>query len=229
VQQGEPVEIEQAFATAAGKLTLQSSAEYMSADNNGKGPIWEVGPEIEYGVMQGVQISVSPTYDFGASDQASSGAAETHLLYQFTDQDEFLPALAVDLSYASPYGGGDKTTEYGFRALASKWLGTSPTSPRIHLNLTCYQFGQPGAGERKDQLDAAAGGSFMLDSLSALVADVADGATQERHQDAAFIDIGYRRDFAENWGVSVGVGKQINASGPGLRVFFSVEREFRLF
>jgi len=102
VQEGEPVEIEQAFATAVGKLTFENSAEYSSSNSSGEKQLWEVSPEIEYGLMNGVQVSISPDYDAVTLDHPYGGAVEGHLLYQFNDQGEILPAFAMDASYASP-------------------------------------------------------------------------------------------------------------------------------
>jgi hypothetical protein len=228
VQEGEPVEIEQAFATATGKLTLETSAEYTTISDGTKGTVWQVGPEIEYGVLNGLQMTFGPTYNLGARSEGNSGAAETHLLYQFNDQGPVVPALAADVSYATPYGAGEKSSQYAIRALASKWLGSSPNAPRIHLNLTFTSLGQPEPGTRRNQLQAAIGGSVMLGGQAALVADIVCGQTALRRQNETWIDIGYRRDLPRDWELSLGVGRQVLPSS-GARVFFSLEKEFYLF
>lgn len=131
--------------------------------------------------------------------------------------------------YGQPYGAGRRSVQYTLRGIATKYLGGSERSPRLHLNISWYRLAQPGPGQRADQLELAVGHSRLVSDSTALVVDVVHGAKPERRARQTIVDVGVRHEIGDGWAVSLGVGAGIAQQSPALRAFFAVRKSLRVF
>ena len=227
VEEGEPITIEDATTNDVGELSLQYSGTYTRIADAGTQALLEQGPTFKLGVFKDVQVSLNPYYGTGSAPGHNSGVVLSDVKVQLNQQTIYIPTLAVDVFYGVPFGAGDKSANYIFRAVASKLLGSSEDSPTLHLNLTDTHLSTPDFGGRKDQLQAVFGGSFLIARNAALVGDVVYGAAEEAGRDATFVEVGYSRDLPHDWKLEVGVGRQVD--GDTWEVFLSIEKEVQIF
>ncbi len=225
-----PVQIEDALPVRLGTLELQGDNRFTRDTHNRRGSdLLASGLVLKLGPLPGLQVGLSPSYRFGAQSSANGGYGTIDVLYQVTDNSTYIPALAVHGYYAQPYGAGHKSVQYTLRGIATKYLGGSERSPRLHLNLSWYHLTQPSPSQRADQLELAIGYSRLVYDSTALVADVVHGAKPDRRASQTILDLGVRHEIGDGWAVSVGAGAGIGAQSPAFRAFFAVQRSFRVF
>lgn len=226
---GVPVQIEDALPVRFGGLQLQGAALFTHDTSNRRGSdLWALNPSIKLGPLPRLQIDFTPSYSVGDHSGAGRGNGTVSALYQLTRNSTYVPALAVHGYYATPYGSGHKSAQYTLRAIATKYLGTSEQSPRLHLNLSWYHLTQPSRTQRDDQIEIAVGMSALLAKSTAVVADVVHGARPEKGANQTFVDIGLRHEISDTWAISGGVGAGLGQQSPGFRAFFALQKNFRL-
>jgi hypothetical protein len=225
-----PVQVEDAFPTAFGGMTLQNTDVYTDDNKNSKGANdTQVEGVVKIGALPGLQVDIGPSYNFGDQSNADSGDGTIDALYQFNDNTTYLPAFAAHIYYEQPYGAGHQSQEWVFRGIATKYLGSSDRAPRLDINLTDYHLAQPSSTDRSDQLEAIVGLSADLDRNTAIVGDVVHGDLSAVGQVENFVDVGLRHTIAGDWAIGGGVGAGIAQQSPAFRVFFSLQKDVNLF
>jgi hypothetical protein len=231
IEEGEPVTLEDAFTDPPGQLSLQYSGSYGLTKQRAasRTALLEQGPTFKLGAVSGVQVSLNPNYDTGTASGRNAGFLLGDVLVQLNRQTRLLPAMAVDVFYSAPFGAGRKSTATTVRAIASKYLGSSETAPRLHLNLTAYRLTQPDGGDRRNQLQLAFGGSAPVTGKDAIVADIVYGNAEQVRRSETFVELGYSRDLPEDWTFQIGVGRQVAGGANAVRVFFAFEKELQIY
>jgi hypothetical protein len=223
-----PVQVEDALTTPYGGLTLQNDNRF-TRDPHGRGSgNLATSPVVKIGALPGLQIDLGPSYNFGDKGTSGAGNGTIDALYQFNKDSKYVPSFAVHGYYATPYGSGHKSAEYTVRGIATKYLGND-MAPRLHLNLTLYHLTQPGPTQRTDQLEMAVGFSTLVRKDTALVADVVHGALPDKKRNETFIDVGLRHEITDTWAIAGGVGVGVAQESPGFRMFFALQKDFKLF
>jgi hypothetical protein len=229
IEEGEPVTLQDDVTNDPGELSVQYSGTYLRSQEADSKEVLEQGATLKLGLFKDVQVSVNPNYDTGRESERNSGEMMSDVLVHFADQTRLLPAFAFDLFYSLPFGAGRKSAATIFRAIASHSLGTGENAPRLHFNLNDVHLVDPGADQRKDQLQIVFGGSFLPSPSGALVADIVYGAAEEKRGTQTFLEMGYTRVLPHAWTVELGIGRQVAGAANALRVFFSVEKEVHVF
>ena len=225
-----PLQVESAVPLGLGKLEAEFSSRYVRDRYNERGQdLLVMEPLLRLGAFPGGHVTIGVPYRVGNQGTANQGAGSLGVLYNFNDQTAYLPAFGVAVTYETPFGAGHKTAEYLVRGLASKSLGSSPSSPRLHLNVGYTRLTQPGKAEREDRLEFVAGGSVLLRDDLALFLDVVHGAKAERRQTQTLVEAALRYEIGGDWYVSGGVGVGVGAQSPAFRALFTLQRGFKLF
>ena len=225
-----PVQVEDAFPTKFGVMTLQNTDVYTDDNKNSKGANnTQVQGVVKIGALPGLQVDIGPSYNFGDQSNANSGDGTIDALYQFNHNTTYIPAFAAHIYYEQPYGAGHQSQEWVFRGIATKYLGASDTSPRLDINLTDYHLAQPDSTQRKDQLEAIVGLSAELNKNTAIVGDFVHGDLPAVGQVENIVDIGLRHTIAGDWAIGGGVGVGIAQQSPAFRVFFALQKDIDLF
>jgi hypothetical protein len=226
-----PVQIEDAFpAVKYGQAQLQWDGRYVRDphDPSGSNQLTQ-GPTLKLGLLPGTQFDINPGYVSGDGSGTQQGTLSIGALATLRRDSRFLPALAVHAFYEIPYGSGQKSAQYTLRGIATKFLGRSKQSPRLHLNLTWVHVTMPDESTRHDQLEAAVGLSFLVTHDTAMVLDAVHGAQPMPGRNQTFLDAGFLHEIGPNWAVGLGAGAGIAQQSPQARVFLSLQRTFGLF
>jgi hypothetical protein len=226
-----PVQIEDAFpATEQGQAQIQWDGVYQRDPHDSGGThAFTTGPTLKLGLLPHSQVDINPGYTAGDSSSANQGTTSLDALVQLRGNDRFLPALAVHMFYEIPYGAGHKSAQYTLRGVATKYLGASKSSPRLHLNLSWVHVTQPDRQTRRDQLAIAGGLSFLVGHSTAMVVDAAHGAAPTSGENRTFVDVGVIHEFGESWSIGIGGGAGLAQQSPQARVFLSTQYNFGLF
>lgn len=225
-----PVQVEDALPVRLGDIELQGDGRFTQDSHNQRGSgLWNFEPVLKLGAAPGLQLDLSAPYAVGDQSGANLGGGTIDALYQFHDNSTYIPALAVHAYYATPYGGGHHSAEYTLRGIATKFLGSTDTAPRIDLQFSWYHLTQPSSTQRSDQLEMGAAYSTLLTRDTALVVDYVHGAKPDKRADENIVDVGLRREVSDTLAVSFGVGAGIAEQSPEFRVLFAVQKDIRLF
>jgi len=226
-----PVQIEDAFpAVEQGQAQIQWDGVYLRDPHDSSGThAVTTGPTLKLGLIPYTQIDINPGYTAGDSSSASQGTTSLDALVQLRGNSRFLPALAVHGFYEIPYGAGHKSAQYTVRGVATKYLGSTKSSPRLHLNLTWVHVTQPDRQTRRDQMEIAGGVSFLVGRSTGMVLDAVHGAAPTTGENRTFIDAGFIRDLTPDWSVGIGAGAGVAQQSPQARVFFSAQYSFGIF
>lgn len=226
-----PVQIEDAFpAIEQGQAELQWDGVYLRDPHDSSGThALTAGPTLKLGLLPHTQFDINPGYTAGDSSSANQGTTSLDSLAQLRGNSRFLPALALHGFYELPYGAGHKSTQYTRRGVATKYLGSSKSSPRLHLNLTWIHVTQPDPRTRRDQLEIASGLSFLVARSTSIVVDAVHGAASTTGENHTFLDAGFLHELGPKWTIGIGAGAGIAQQSPQARIFFSAQYSFGLF
>ena len=223
-----PIQVEDALVTKYGNMTVQLDTRF-TRDRIGRGSqSLAASPVLKFGLLPGLQVDIGPSYGFGDKGSSNQGNGTLDALYQINQDSKYIPSFAIHGYYQTPYGAGHKSATYTARAIATKYLGDDK-APRLHANLTIYHLTQPSPTQRTDQLEMAFGISALLRPDTAIVADVVHGAKPDKRASQTFLDVGLRYEISDGWAVSGGVGAGIAQQSPAFRVFFALQKDFKLF
>lgn len=225
-----PVQVEDALVIRLGEFELQDATRFTKTTSNKAGhDLWDLTPEVKYGVTKRLQLVIGTDYATGNQSGANQGSGSFTATYQFNDNSKYLPAFAVKGGYDTPYGAGDKTAVYRFKAIATKYLGASATSPRLDINLIWNHRTTPGATTRSDQLAFGVAYSMLVGPDTAMVVDYVHGAAPTVGEDENIIDIGFRHLITSSLAISLGGGFGVGRYSPNYRMMFALQQSFQLF
>ncbi|MBN8904978.1 MAG: hypothetical protein BGO51_10110 [Rhodospirillales bacterium 69-11] len=225
-----PVQTEDAYETNLGKLELQGVGRFTRDSHNRRGSdLWNLEPTVKLGALPGLQLDISAPYAAGSQSGANQGGYGVDVLYRFNAQTAYLPALALHAYYQEPYGAGHKSAQYTLRGIATKWLGPSERSPRLHLNLNWYHRVQPSNTQRDDQLEMSLALSTLISDRTALVTDMVHGAKPDRNANQTILEVGFRHEINDSLALSGGIGVGVGEQSPAFRAIFAIQKSFKLF
>lgn len=225
-----PVQVQDAYVVRVGELELQNVDRFTKNTHGSSGhDLWNLTPEIKYGVTKHLEVVVGTSYATGNQSGANQGAGSFAALYNINPNTTYIPAFAVGVGYATPYGAGQKTAAYTFEGIATKNLGPSDASPRLHFNVIWTHRTQPEESTRADQVQFGVAYSMLLDKHTAVVADYVHGAAPTKRKTEDIVDVGFRHELTPSLALSVGAGIGIGGDSPNYRFIFAVQKSFQLF
>ena len=225
-----PVQIEDAYVVRLGEFELQSVARFDKNTHGSAGPdLWNLTPEVKFGATKNLELIVGTNYAAGNQSGANQGAGSFVALYNINPNTTYVPAFAVQVGYATPYGSGQKTATYTLKGIATKNLGPPDSSPRLDLNVIWTHRTQAEGSTRGDQLQFGVAYSMLIRSDTALVVDYVHGATSSKGKTENIVDVGFRHEVTSNLALSVGAGIGVGGDSPNYRFIFALQRSFQLF
>ena len=225
-----PVQVEDALVIRLGEFELQGVGRFDKDTHTSAGhDLWTLTPEVKYGATKRLELIVGPSYSTGNQGGANQGGGSFTALYQFNDNSAYVPAFALQAGYTTPFGAGEKTAQYNMRAIATKYLGRSDTSPRLHLELFWTHRATPSPTTRDDQLAIGLAYSMLVSSSTAMVIDVVHGALSAKGKDENIFDLGFRHELGSGWALSAAAGAGVAADSPNYRFIFAIQKAFQLF
>ncbi len=224
-----PVQVEDALPVRLGTVELQTDDRFTQDTTNAKGSgLFNVEPVIKLGALPGLQLDVSTPYAFGDQSGHNLGSAGADALYQFNQNELYIPSFAVHAYYASPFGAGHKTAEYTLRGIATKYLG-GQAAPRIDVQFSWYHYTQPSDTARRDQLEFGIATSMLVSRDAALVIDFVRGAKTDKGADQNLVDAGIKFQLDDTLAVTFGGGVGIAEKSPEFRVLVGLQKDIKVF
>lgn len=200
--EGRPVRIEDAAAVERYAFEIQLAP--LRLDLQGGSYIWEVAPELAYGILPRTQVEVAFPFAFLDGGHQGLAGIEVSALHNLNTETRTLPALAVAGSVHLPVGPLASDDAYA----SVKGIATRTFSwARFHANAE-YTFGPDAGEEGKWMAGLAVDRAFPLRSL--LV--TADVFAEEPWADDVDLlwtaETGIRYQLSPQFNVDAGVGRR---------------------
>jgi hypothetical protein len=222
LSEGAPISIDDAETVGIRTIQVNLPSSY-SRQRSGDHQV-RLGPELEYGLAQDVQISASVPLLFGSADRAQSGDLRMAAKWKFLDEYGWRPAVAAEVLVASPTGRESAGFDTALRMLATKNLPGRPTH-RLHANLIVEHNAKATEIERANRRTAILGYDQRLTPQWLLVADVIYAQDRERGEADRLVELGARYRVASDV-IGFGVGRGLSSSRTAWRLFASYQHSF---
>ncbi|MEW6270181.1 MAG: hypothetical protein AB1689_12895 [Thermodesulfobacteriota bacterium] len=215
IEEGLPIEVEDAFPIAYRGRELQGRFRYERQDGGEDQYLLE--PRLELGVLPNAQVRIGSRFLMGPADRTTSRDVDLEGLYNFNQESVLLPAFALSARARFPTGVDSAGVDTRVKALATKTLGPAPRMERVHLNVAWDHEAAAGAGERSDRYLVVVGYSMRLDPDTILVADFVRQQEREHGADANIVEAGLRYQLTPQTVLVAGAGAGIGEESPDVR------------
>lgn len=153
LEEGIPVEAEDAYVTPYGGWELQGVFKYERTEE-GTDRL-RLRPRLEWGVWRNWQATVSAPFFTGGAEREGSGQVETEALYNLNSEGVYVPALTFGGAIQFPTGLENHGYDPFAKAILTKTLSRGTLLQRLHLNALYFHNGERREGERLDRFKAA--------------------------------------------------------------------------
>ncbi|MFW6201108.1 MAG: hypothetical protein ACOC8B_00900, partial [Gemmatimonadota bacterium] len=187
-----PLEVEDAYPGAYGSWELELPFRY-DRTRDGRN-LYELVPEVAYGIVRNADISVAVPVRFGTADRTGSGDIEVEAFYNFNTEGLVLPAFALEGAAIVPSGRDTDGVDTRLRLIATRSI--SNRLDRLHANVQYEHNDAPLPGEHDHRWLFILGYSGRLGPDMLIVADII--REQERMEDEAanVVELGLRAMIA---------------------------------
>ena len=223
---GVPVRIQDALVTPFGEAIFQTVGTNTYVDRRGSGLSSPLSETLKLGVAPGLGLNLGIAQNFG--DSGHSGVTVTpSFQYVFNKSQGYIPGFSVEGAYTPRPGTGQSGGTWGFSAQATKNLGPTDQSPRLHFNVEWNKDNDQTNRLRPQTLGYGVGYSMLMSERAALVTDIFYSQTAARRDSQTFVDAGVSYILTPRLSLSGGGGVGVDRSTPAFRVFFSLSTSFR--
>lgn len=214
-----PTALDDAFAADAGGVEAQAALRY---DRRRGHDTLRLLPQMQFGVVQGLQLATGLPYLLGSGPEARRGEATLDLLYTVAEQDRWLPAVAVAAGASTPIGPGARGTELRLTGIATRTLDAG-AGRRLHLNLSWLHRANPGPEERRDRYRLVAGYSETMVPDTVLVLDYQRQRGDLGERASNILEAGLRHELRPGLLLGGAVGAGVGRDSPRFRAVLSVQ------
>lgn len=223
---GVPVRIQDALVTGFGEAIFQTVSASTYVDRRGNGLSSPLSETIKVGVAPGLGINLGLSNNFGDAGHAGTTVTPS-FQYVFNKSHGHMPGFSVEGTYSPRPGTGLSGGTWGFSGQATKNLGLTDQSPRLHLNVEWNKINDESRRARPDALGYGVGLSTLLSDSTSLVGDIFYSQTAARHVSQTFVDLGVIHIVGPRLSLSTGGGVGFDRSTPAFRLFLSLSTLFR--
>jgi hypothetical protein len=223
LQRGLPTEVEDTKTTDPGAFQLEGSARYERTHD--KEDELTVQPDLQYGLVEGMHVTVSLPVVAGDADKAGSGDLALGALWRLLDESRW-PSLAVQGRVDLPTGRGSDGLDTAVRLIATRGLSETPARDQLHLNLEWEHNAAAAGDERHNLYLVAVGYSRQVAEKTVLVADVVRSYELAESEDSTVIEVGVLQQLSDSLTVSGGLGAGLSEESPKLRFLLGVQYAF---
>jgi hypothetical protein len=190
---------------------------------------WLLQPEVRYGFAPHWEADLAIPFMEGNYKGTGGGNIRLGALYQFLQDDEWYPALAVGPQAELPTGRASRGVDIALTLAATKSLAAFIPDARgdaVHLNFTWNHNMQSRAIERDDWFQFRLGYSRELFEGIVGVADFIHQQNILKRHDENIIEGGLIYTWTKNLSVAGGLGFGLGAESPDIRVTTGVQYTF---
>lgn len=219
-----PLTIEDASATDKGEVDLRFMSRWEHTDDQEER--FTVQPEIEAGIAENTELNLTLPFYPGGADDDHGGDLGVEVLYNFLQEQEAAPALAISGNVDLPTGDNSQGLDTTLRLLGTKHIFKQCGEHALHANLSWMHNAAAQSDEREDAYRAVIGSSHGLTDKTALVTDFVREQEDEAGENSNIIELGLRHEFAKDSIASIGAGAGIGEESPDFRMTFGVQHTF---
>jgi hypothetical protein len=224
LEEGLPVEVEDAFATGYRNRELQTVIRYERTDDNEN--LVYLEPRLEYGIWPNAEIQVAVPVRMGNADRTGSGDIDLSALYNFNHETLFLPALSLEGTVTFPTGKDSDGYDTELKFLATKTIGKTSRLHQLHLNVSWLRNDEREEDERRNRYKAVLGYSSSIAADWIFVADIVREALEEEDAFANLVEAGVRFQYSPLTVLALGVGVGVGEESPDGRITGGFQRSF---
>ncbi len=219
----QPLTVQDAYPTTTGTVQVQGGARY-DRTSTGRNLV-DLRPVVKWGAFDHFQLSFAAPYRVGDADSGRSGDSIVAAFYQFADDRNGLPAMALSQSVHAYYGdlyGTETVTSL----LATKSLSEGLAGTEVHLNLSYRHLYDGASNERDSRYRLVLGISHAIGRDLAILADFVRQDDRRIGESSNILEVGARWKAGADGIVSVGVGAGFGDQSPRARVLIGFQHAF---
>lgn len=224
LEEGFPVEIEDAFPIAEHAREVQILSRFLRTEDGNNAFVLEPGLELHLTPKWPFKIAV-PFETEEVRNGIRRGNAALEVFHNLNTEFGFVPAFAIAGRGSFPTASGSQGIDTTLKLIATKSLSDRETD-RLHVNFAWRRNGGREEGERRNSYFAAIGYSRVFSSKTVLVADYVHEQELEKGKAAQFIELGLRQSLIPGTILSLGAGAGISKDAPDFRVTLGIQLGF---
>lgn len=220
-----PVEVQDAEPARPGVREAQLPIR-MTRERDGDNRFL-VEPRIRMGFARNWQARIGIPFVVGSTDRTNSGNVRGDVLWRAIDEGSLFPAIGLNAALELPTGKNAHGTDLTLGLLASKTLGATPGTHRVHANAFWRMNDDRQPGERRSTERFILGYSTPLSPSTLVVADVGRGHGRLGATGmSSFWEIGLRQAWVPGTTVSLGFARGSGEDAPNWQVTAGLQTQF---
>ncbi|HUR45589.1 MAG TPA: transporter [Candidatus Saccharimonadales bacterium] len=222
-----PVDITDAYALEYQSVSTFGIIRYQRTDSGQND--WLLQPEVKYGFAPKWEADLSIPFMEGSFKGTGGGNIRLGALYNFLDEQDLWPALAVSPQIELPTGRASRGLDIGVTVAATKSLVPyipGASGDAVHANFSFTHNSGARVIERDHYYKILFGYSRQISDDLVAVADFVHQQTILRNHDENIIEGGVVFAFQKNLSFAGGIGFGLGAESPDVRVTAGVMYKF---
>lgn len=202
-----PTRLEDASVIDTGQVQVQASARWEDDDKR-----FHYRPDLRWGPVKRVQTELMlDQYSGPKKKEKTSGQSSANIQWNFNDQDNIIPAMALTSEFKFPTGKQTDGIDPSLRLnLTSTIAGTlSDPVSQVHLNYRWQHNSSRRSGEDKVGKLLVAGYTQRLGINSALIADFAHEKDVLNGVTTNEVELGWLHEAAREFQVGISAGLDV--------------------
>ena len=224
LQRNLPLEVEDTTTTEEGSAQVQASARY-ERTSEGEDQL-TVEPQLQYGLLPNLHVELSYPIIAGDADRSGSGDFTVAALYNFLQEENARPAMAVKAEVEFPTGVGSDGVDTDLRFLLTKTVNEGQSQDRVHLNVGWAHNAAADGDERANRFIGVIGYSRKLSEQTVFLADLVREQQEQEGLDSSILEAGVLHQLNDKVTLAAGVGAGIGEDSPELRITIGVQYSF---
>jgi hypothetical protein len=188
--------------------------------------LFTLEPKVEFGFARNWQARIGAPFFLGNGDKTGSRNLSVEAMYNFNQETQFLPAVALSGRLDTPTGVDSTGLDTRLRFLATKTLPFTSLLQRVHVNVGWVRDADPMTDARRNRYIVIAGYSALVARATIVVADYVREQQRRKGYDSNMIELGIRQIINPLTVLAVGVGAGIAEDSPETRVTIGIQYSF---
>lgn len=219
-----PTQIEDAYPLPYLNREIQAFGRY-EQDREGR-DLFRLEPRMEIGFARNWQARIGTPFLLGNGDRTGSRNLIAEAMYNFNQESQLLPAIALSGRLDIPTGLSSTGLDTHVRFLATKTIPYTSLLQRVHVNVSWVRNSDPMSDERQNRYIAIVGYSARVARATVFVADYVREQQRRKGYDSNIVELGIRQIINPLTVLALGVGAGIAEDSPEMRVTIGVQYSF---
>ncbi len=203
-----PTRLEDASVIETGQVQVQASARYSDEEK-----LLHYRPDVRWGVVKRVQAEVMVNQYTGSNEkEKDSGQTAANIQWNFNDQDNIVPALALTGEFKFPTGKKTDGIDPSLRLNMTSTIAGTLSDPvsQVHVNYRWLHNSSRRTDQDKVGKFLIAGFSQRLGSKSAIIADFSHEKDEQDGKTNNQIELGWLHESGREFQVGISSGLDVH-------------------